>query len=346
MTVRPVASPDHRSRDAFGMYRDMRFAIVVVDGIFSSGFTLLHDTLCVAEMMRADEPGIAEIEVVIAGEQPMIRTGSGLAIPTTARPEELAAADVVIVPALGGLDEPGVLAALSAPSTVRLTGALAELAGSGPTFAGACTGTFALAEAGLLGGRRATTSWWLASLFRRRYPVVELDADRMLVQDGDVLTAGAAFAHLDLALALVGRVSVGLADRVARHLLIDRRPAQSVYAAIDHVTRSDALVRDFERHVRANLAEPLPIDAVAHTLGTTRRTLERRVRTAAEMTPLELIQRIRAERAEHLLTTTEQSIDQVAANVGYRNGSTLRALLRRYRHHGRAAPARAPAALL
>jgi transcriptional regulator GlxA family with amidase domain len=107
-----------------------------------------------------------------------------------------------------------------------------------------------------------------------------------------------------------------------------------VYAAIDHISRSDAVVRDFERHVRANLTDQLSIDAIARTLGTTRRTLERRVRAAAGMTPLELIQRIRAERAEHLLATTEQSIDQVAAIVGYRNGSTLRALLRRYRHRG------------
>jgi transcriptional regulator GlxA family with amidase domain len=311
----------------------MLFAIVVVDGVFSSGFTLLHDTLSVAEALRVRHGmEIPEIRVVVAGEQPMIRTASGIAIPTTLHVDELsAAADVVVVPALGGLDEDALLGLLRMPSTVRLTDSLGAVERPGTLFAAACTGTFMLADAGLLAQRRATTTWWLASLFRRRYPTVELDADRMLVRDGDTLTAGAAFAHIDLALALVRIVSVELADRVARYLLIDGRAAQSTYVAVDHLSRDDALVRDFERHVRTNLADPLSIDAIARTLATTRRTLERRIQAAAEMTPLELIHRIRIERAQHLLATTEQSVDQVAVEVGYRNASTLRALLRRYR---------------
>ena len=304
---------------------------MVADGVLSSGFTLLHDTLCMAEVLRARyDPTIPEIRVLVAGEQPMIRSASGLAIPTTATPDQLDAADIIVVPALGACDETEVQVALDAPASVGLIAALRAMDGA-RLFAGACTGTFVLAEAGLLDGRRATTSWWLASLFSGRYPAVELDADRMVVNDGGIVTAGAAFAHIDLALALVRTVSIELADRVARHLLIDQRAAQSMYVAIDHVSHNDALVLDFERHVRANLAEPLPIDPLARTLATTRRTLERRVRAAADMTPLELIQRIRAERAEHILATTDQSIDQVAATVGYRNGSTLRALLRRYR---------------
>ncbi|HWF51987.1 MAG TPA: helix-turn-helix domain-containing protein [Solirubrobacteraceae bacterium] len=312
----------------------MLFGIVVADGVLSSGFTLLHDTLSIAEVLRVrHDPTIPEIRLRVAGEQPMIRSASGLAIPTSARLDELDDADVVVVPALGACDENEVQAALSAPTTVRLVAAL-RATGGGRLFSGACTGTFVMAEAGLLDGRRATTSWWLASLFSDRYPTVELDADRMVVHDGEIVTAGAAFAHIDLALALVRSVSVELADRVARHLLIDRRATQSVYVAIDHFSRNDPLVRDFERHVRANLADPLPIDPLARALATTRRTLERRVRATADMTPLELIQRIRAERAEYLLTTTDESVDQVAAAVGYRNGSTLRALLRRYRRDG------------
>jgi transcriptional regulator GlxA family with amidase domain len=310
----------------------MLFAIVVGDGVFASGFTLLHDTLSVAEVLRRTyDPAVREIRVAIVGEEPIVRTGSGLAIPTTARLDDLTGADVIVVPALGALDEPSMLKALDAPATIRMAATLAGLGGGGALVAAACTGTFVLAEAGLLSGRRATTSWWLNSLFAQRYPDTELDADRMVVEDKDRLTAGAAFAHIDLALALVRSVSVELADRVARHLLIDERATQSRYVPLDHISRDDQLVRLFEQHVRANLAAPLPITTVARALATTPRTLERRVRATAKMTPLELIQRIRAERAEHLLATTEQSIDQIALDVGYRNGSTLRVLLRKYR---------------
>ena len=310
----------------------MLIAIVVADGAFASGFTLLHDTLSVAEVLRrTHDLAVPEIRVTVIGEQPIVRTGSGLAIPTTARLDDLADADVVVVPALGALDEPGMVHALDAPATSRMASALADLDRSDGLIAAACTGTFVLAEAGLLSGRRATTSWWLNSLFARRYPDIELDADRMVVKDEDVLTAGAAFAHIDLALTLVRGMSVELADRVARHLLIDERATQSMYVPLDHVSHDDQLVRLFERHVRANLAAPLPITTVARELATTPRTLERRVRATANMTPLELIQRIRAERAEHLLATTEQSIDEIALDIGYRNGSTLRALLRKYR---------------
>jgi transcriptional regulator GlxA family with amidase domain len=121
---------------------------------------------------------------------------------------------------------------------------------------------------------------------------------------------------------------------VAHHPLIDQRAAQSMYVAIDHVRRADPLVSissAMSAPTSPTLCRPQQRRA---RFATTRRTLERRLWAAAEMTPPELIQRIRAERAEHLLATTDQSVDQVAAIVGYHNGSTLRALLRRYRRNG------------
>jgi transcriptional regulator GlxA family with amidase domain len=94
----------------------------------------------------------------------------------------------------------------------------------------ACAGTFLLAEAGILDGLRATTTWWLSPVFRSRYPTVQLDESRMVVASHGITTAGAAFGHVDLALAVVRTSSPTVADLVARYLVIEERPSQSVYA--------------------------------------------------------------------------------------------------------------------
>jgi transcriptional regulator GlxA family with amidase domain len=196
------------------------------------------------------------------------------------------------------------------------------------TVAGACTGTFALAEAGLLDGRRATTSWWLAEWFHERYPKVHLDMSAMVVADDRVTTAGAAFAHVDLALHVLRGLSPELADMVARYLVVDQRAAQSSYIVTSHLVANDEVVRNFDRHVRAHLANLPDIAAIASVLGTNRRTLERRVRASTGHTPNELIQRIRVERAKHLARTTGSNLDQVALQVGYASASSLRRAMR------------------
>lgn len=313
-------------------FATMRIAVIAVPGCFDSGLTSVLDVLRVAETLRCGlDVEIPVLDVEIAGFGREVTTAGGLVVPIERMLLDVGAdgLDLLVVPGLGSMTSAGVEEELAGAGVRALRDFLAD-GGVGPDreLAAACTGAFVLAEAGLLDGRRATTSWWLSAAFRRRYPLVDLDMSRMVVRSGRVTTAGAAFAHIDLAVSIVSRVSPQLADLTARHLLVDERPARSIEAAIGHLTATDALVNEFEEWVRASLHKPISIAAAAADIGTTRRTLERHVRSRTGMTPHALVRRLRVERARHLRRTTSLSIEQIAPKVGYRDGSTLHRLLR------------------
>jgi transcriptional regulator GlxA family with amidase domain len=213
---------------------------------------------------------------------------------------------------------------------VREAGAvLRKWSGRGALTATACIGTFVLAEAALLDGEEATTTWWLAPLFRQRYPRVRLDESRIIVQSNAVVTAGAALSHLDLALALIRRASPELADLTARYLVVDERTSQSIYAIPNHLAHADPLIQQFERWARRRLAKGFSLEQAAKALATSKRTLARRMQRVLGKSPLAFFQDLRIERAVHLLRTGHASVDQIAVAVGYAEGVTLRALLRR-----------------
>jgi transcriptional regulator GlxA family with amidase domain len=220
-------------------------------------------------------------------------------------------------------------AALARPDVRDASSALRQWAGRGATMTAACIGTFVMAESGLLDDRHATTTWWLAPLFRKRYPGVLLDESNMIVRSGRFVTAGAALSHMDLALYLVRGVSPQLASLTAKYLIVDSRPSQSAYALTDHLVHSDPIVQRFETWARGRLTDGFSLDEAARAVGSSKRTLARRMRSVLGKSPLSYFQSLRVERAVHLLKTGSESVDEVAARVGYTDGATLRALLRR-----------------
>jgi len=247
---------------------------------------------------------------------------------------DLAAADVrppdiALVPALGAKMPEALVARLARTDVRDAVATLQDWARVGATTGAACTSTFVLAESALLDGQRATTSWWLAPLFRQRYPRVTLDESRMLVNSGGFTTAGAALAHLDLALSVVRSRSPALAALAARYLLVEARGSQAEFVIPDHLAHADPVVERFEAWARRNLAHGFSLGDAALDVGTSERTLARRLRNVLGKTPLSYFQDLRIERAVHLLRTGSDSVDRIAAQIGYADGVTLRTLLRR-----------------
>ena len=307
----------------------MRVHILALNGVFDTGLAAVLDAFGTANAL-AEMTGVSSLrfQMKVVGLHKSITTARGLSMPviSAARAQT---PDAVVMPAILHLRPEPLVQALSG-SEVREAGAvLRKWSGRGALTASACVGTFVLAEAGLLDGEEATTTWWLSPLFRQRYPRVRLDESRIIVQSNSVVTAGAALSHLDLALALIRHASPELANVTARYLVVDERTSQSIYSIPDHLAKADPLIRQFERWARARLAKGFSLDQAAKVLATSKRTLARRMQNVLGKTPLSYFQDLRIERAVHLLETSQASVDQIAAEVGYSEGVTLRVLLRR-----------------
>ena len=180
-----------------------------------------------------------------------MRTRHGLRLATEPLTDLGIVPDLVVMPAVGC----GLKSSRQVVDIVRNHPVLAHVTAlhiAGSALAAACTGTFFLAEAGVLDGLLATTSWWLGPAFRRRYTAVRLDESQTLARDGRVTTAGAAFAHIDLALSIVAQESPALADMVARYLPDRRSPVPG------HLRRSVAPGRHRPGDDRIRAVGPRP----------------------------------------------------------------------------------------
>ncbi|MDR5836639.1 helix-turn-helix domain-containing protein [Caballeronia sp. LZ034LL] len=311
----------------------MRLSILALDGVFDTGLAALLDTLGTAnELAAAQGSTAAPFDFNLVGVRRRVRTALGF----STQPEPVAHVrqpDWVVLPALNAKQPESLLAALARPDVRETIGHLRGWHAQGIGIAAACTGTFVLAEAGLLDHGMATTTWSLAPAFRQRFPAVDLDDSRMVVASRRVVTAGSAMGHLDLALWLVRQASPELATMVARFLLIDQRASQAHYIVPDYVAHADPLIARFERWSREHLSAGFSLNDAASALCVGPRTLQRRTEAVLGKSPLAFFQDLRIERARQLLSAG-CDLEKIASEVGYADSATLRTLLRRKLGHG------------
>jgi transcriptional regulator GlxA family with amidase domain len=305
--------------------------ILVLKGAFPSSVAVTFDLFTTANRLRE-----------INGRPPpfalrAIGSGARQARSFIGGRDAIGPPNILLVPGLGLDGAERISERLAERDTRTARQMLIAAAEKKVTIAAACSSVFLLASTGILDGRRATTTWWLAPLFRQLYPGVVLDADALVVRDGPFMTAGAAMAQLDLCLALVNRFAgAKLAEACARFLLLDQRRSQARYMALDYLTAADDRVRRAERWAREHLDKPLSVDGMAKAAGLGPRTFARRVERTTGHTPVQLLQGLRMERAIELIETTRMSFDEIAQRVGYADASALRRLLRKQNMGARA----------
>ncbi len=247
-----------------------------------------------------------------------VRVDVGYEVRPAGGARTISAADMIVVlPGLTVSQAPGALAAVLGRAHAR-----------GSRVVSLCTGAFALAEAGLLDGRRATTHWAECAELARRYPRVRVDPGVLFVDEGSVLTSAGSAAGIDLCLHVV-REDYGteIATQLARQLVVqpqrDGGQAQYIEAPMPPVA-ADSLFADTLAWLRAHLDAPVTVEDLAARSAMSPRTFARRFRASTGMTPYQWLLGQRVQLAQRLLETTDLPIDAVASASGLSTAANLR----------------------
>jgi transcriptional regulator GlxA family with amidase domain len=296
----PVSRPKHR------------VAVLAYDGV------VLGDLAIPLEIFgRVHDPaGRACYEVRVCGIAEEVAS-EHLRLRVPWRLSSLARAETVIVPGIDGLER------IIPPAISRVLRGASE---RGARIASICTGAFVLARAGLLDGLRATTHWRAAGELARRYPRIEVDANVLYVDNGNVLTSAGAAAGMDLCLYLIRRDhGAAVAAHVARAAVmpLERSGGQAQFIEYKPPEANGAmgsLLVWMERNLKQNLS----LSTVAGYARMSTRTLSRRFTEQVGLSPAQWVVKARIRRAQLLLETTPLPVEHIATETGFQSGSVLR----------------------
>ncbi|HET7796009.1 MAG TPA: helix-turn-helix domain-containing protein [Rhizobacter sp.] len=307
------------------------FTVVVLEGAYPSSVSVTNDMLVAAGALAVRAGVAAPRWRLCSVDGGPVALQTRLAVQTTRLP--LRSRDdrsTWLIPGLG-LDTAGAIRQRMQSDDVRkVVAAVARHVAAGGQVAASCSAVFLLQAAGLLRGRKATTSWWLAPLLKRMEPQCTVDADRMVCTDGPVTTAGAAFAQTDLMLHLLrAHCGSALADAVSRMLLIDARQAQAPFVVPEVLASGNELVARLTARVEAALPKVPSVTELAGEFCMSERTLARHIQRATGKSTLALVHSVKLRRARALLESSRMSVDQVAESVGYQDATALRRLMKK-----------------
>lgn len=202
---------------------------------------------------------------------------------------------------------------------------------AGAVMCSVCAGVFWLGHSGLLDGRSVTTHWALEEKFRATFPGARLNADHLLIDDNDIVTAGGLMAWLDLGLFIVNRwLGPQMVSATARHLLIDPggREQRNYRSFRPPLAHGDDVILSIQHWLEGNVEDTITVQNMADRARLSGRTFLRRFKTATGYTPGAYLQNLRIEKARGLLERTRIPVNEIGWNVGYQDTSAFSRIFR------------------
>lgn len=296
-----------------------RVAILCLEGLVAFDLTAPAQAFGLA--YGGDGSPLYEVSACSLDGEP-VRSTSGFAVAPAADLGALRRTETVVVPGYADLLRPPPAAALAA---------LREAAARGARLLSICTGAFALAHAGLLDGRRATTHWGWAGELAARFPAVTVEPDALFVDEGQVLTSAGLSAGIDLSLHVIrSDFGVAVGSEVARYMVAPphREGGQAQFFEAPPPA-GDGGLEPTRRWAAERLEQPLDVAAMAAHAGLSPRTFARRFRAEVGTTPLQWLLGRRVLAARRLLESSELPVEDVAWRCGFGTAASLREHFRR-----------------
>lgn len=308
-----------------------KISLWVEDGCLLSSITTLMDAFSIAELWHQSiEPDntspLFETQILTTTGGPALGYGN-IRIEADAAITQVESTDCVVVsPILPNITP--------MPKNLSCLGNwLWGLHEQKTTIATVCTGTFLLAQMGLLDGKKATTNWQYARLFKKQFPKVILEPEYMLTEDDGIICTGAATAVHNLAIHLIQKYgSQELAATCSKALLVDpNRISQTPYAmSVPLRGHGDTQVLAAQELIEENFSSIESIDDIAREVGISPRHFKRRFKKATQELPLKYLQRVRIDAAKEKLETSRDSIDKITWAVGYKDVSSFCRLFKQH----------------
>lgn len=306
----------------------MKVAILNYDGVVASAvagpYDMFSKTGMIAASLNVKTKTVFEVDIVNSGSlvsnMPFSMAGNSIL-------NNRKQYDLIVVPAMH-LDRIG----QTMEKETALVKWIRKQYENGADIASMCTGAFLLASTGLLDGKRATTHWMGVPLFRRHFPKVILEDDKVIIDEGRIYSSAAAFSFTSLIIYLIEKFcGREMALAAAKVYMVQVHESSQHSFAIFNLQRNheDIVIGKVQDYIDKNYEKPLVINVLAEKFNMSARTFIRKFTTLTGNTPLEYIQRVRMEAAKRLLEKGKLTVEQVCMETGYADFGFFRNIFKR-----------------
>ena len=303
------------------MITPKKIGFIGFPGLVSVDLAGPAEVFSTARIEQSDHTRVPGYEIVtLAASNQPFTADSGLIFKPNTTFKNAPPLDTIIIP--GGLS-------LRDPSISRpISEFVRQRASRTRRIVSICTGLYGLAATGLLGGRRVTTHWRFTRDIASRYPNLRVDHNTLFIKDGPFYTSAGATAGIDLALSLIEedygtRISLGVARDLVVYL--KRSGGQEQYSEpLQFQMTSISRLSELTTWVLSHLTEDLSVEALAAKACLCSRQFGRRFKTEVGTTPAEFVERARVDEARRRLSTTDNTIENIAASVGFKSTDVFR----------------------